>query len=147
MPRLVQRDAELAMLDHRLAQVCAGTGGVIVVEGPAGIGKSSLLAEAGGSAAEAGLRVLSAWGGPLEYDAGWGIARQLFAPLRQSPEWDALATGAAAPARRALDAEGADPAPAGDAMHAASHGLTWLTCGLAARAATLLLVDDVHWAD
>lgn len=32
-------------------------------------------------------------------------------------------------------------------MHAAAHGLTWLTCGLAARAATLLLVDDVHWAD
>ncbi|GIE85981.1 ATP-binding protein [Actinoplanes regularis] len=148
MPRLLlQRDAELAMLDHRLGQVRSGTGAVIVVEGPAGIGKSSLLAAAGDDAAAAGLRVLSAWGGPLERDAGWGIARQLFAPLRRTPEWDALAVGAAAPARRALDDEGATPAPTGDAMHAAAHGLTWLTCGLAARAATLLLVDDVHWAD
>ncbi|WIM93390.1 AAA family ATPase [Actinoplanes oblitus] len=148
MPRvLLQRDAELAMLDHRLAQVRSGTGAVIVVEGPAGIGKSSLLAAAGSGAAAAGLRVLSAWGGPLDHDAGWGIARQLFAPVRQSPEWDALAVGAAAPARRALDEDAATPAPTGDAMHAAAHGLTWLTCGLAARAATLLLVDDVHWAD
>ncbi|BCJ39866.1 hypothetical protein GCM10010168_27260 [Actinoplanes ianthinogenes] len=148
MPRvLLQRDAELAMLDHRVAQVRSGTGAVIVVEGPAGIGKSSLLAAAGYGAAAAGLRVLSAWGGPLERDAGWGIARQLFAPVRQSPEWDTLAVGAAAPARRALDDDGATPAPTGDAMHAAAHGLTWLTCGLAARVATLLLVDDVHWAD
>ncbi|MFI1995148.1 AAA family ATPase [Actinoplanes sp. NPDC020271] len=148
MPRLLlQRDAELAMLVHRLGQVRSGTGAVIVVEGPAGIGKSSLLAAAGTDAAAAGLRVFSAWGGPLERDAGWGIARQLFAPLRQSTEWDTLAVGAAAPARRALDDEGATHAPTGDAMHAAAHGLTWLTCGLAARAATLLLVDDVHWAD
>ncbi|GAA4609155.1 LuxR family transcriptional regulator [Actinoplanes octamycinicus] len=135
------------MLDHRLAQVRSGTGAVIVVEGPAGIGKSSLLAAAGTDASAAGLRVLSAWGGPLDRDAGWGIARQLFAPLRQSPEWDTLAVGAAAPARRALDGDAATHAPTGDAMHAAAHGLTWLTCGLAARAATLLLVDDVHWAD
>ncbi|WP_436530981.1 ATP-binding protein [Actinoplanes sp. HUAS TT8] len=148
MPRLLlQRDAELAMLVHRLGEVRSGTGAVIVVEGPAGIGKSSLLAAAGLDAEAAGLRVLSAWGGPLERDAGWGIARQLFAPLRQTLEWDTLAVGAAAPARRALDDEGATHAPTGDAMHAAAHGLTWLTCGLAARAATLLLVDDVHWAD
>lgn len=135
------------MLVHRLGQVRSGTGAVIVVEGPAGIGKSSLLAAAGTGAAAAGLRVLPAWGGPLERDAGWGIARQLFAPLRESGEWDTLAVGAAAPARRALDDEGATQAPAGDAMQASAHGLTWLTCGLAARAATLLLVDDVHWAD
>lgn len=146
-PLLLQRDAELAMLVHRLGEVRSGTGAVIVVEGPAGIGKSSLLAAAGTDAAAAGLRVFSAWGGPLERDAGWGIARQLFAPLRQTPEWDTLVAGAAAPARGALDGDGATHAPTGDAMHAAAHGLTWLTCGLAARAATLLLVDDVHWAD
>ncbi|GAA2703482.1 ATP-binding protein [Actinoplanes palleronii] len=148
MPRtLVQRDAELAMLDLRLGQVRAGAGAVIVVDGPAGIGKSSLLAAAGSRAAASGLRVLTAWGGPLEHDAGWGIARQLFAPLWQSREWDALVMGAAAPARRALDADLAAPAPTGDAMHAAAHGLTWLTCGLAARSGTVLVVDDVHWAD
>ena len=44
---LLDRDTELATLADRLEQVRAGTGRVIVVEGAAGIGKSSLLAAAG----------------------------------------------------------------------------------------------------
>ncbi|WP_433375703.1 ATP-binding protein [Actinoplanes sp. CA-142083] len=148
MPRvLLQRDAEMAALDARLGSVRAGTGRLILVEGPAGIGKSSLLAAAAQAAAASGVRVLRAWGGPLEHDAGWGIARQLFAPLRGSAEWDALAVGAAALSRRALDADGLEPALDGDAMHAAAHGLVWLACGLAERGPALLVVDDVHWAD
>ena len=148
MPRvLLQRDAEMAALDSRLGDVRAGTGRLILVEGPAGIGKSSLIAAAAQAAAATGVRVLRAWGGPLEHDAGWGIARQLFAPLRGGAEWDALAVGAAALARRALDAEGAEPALDGEAMHAAAHGLVWLACGLAERGPALLVVDDVHWAD
>ena len=93
------------------------------------------------------MRVLRAWGGPLQQDAGWDIARQLFGPVLGGAEWDELAVGAAALARRALDPDTAAPALAGDAMHAAAHGLTWLACGLADRAPTLLVVDDVHWAD
>ncbi|SHN42206.1 AAA ATPase domain-containing protein [Cryptosporangium aurantiacum] len=120
---------------------------MIVVEGQAGIGKSSLLAAVAGAAGESGVRTLRAWGGPLEHDAGWGIARQLFAPVRDGPEWSRLAVGAAGLARRALDADDAEPALAGDAVHAAAHGLTWLACGLAERAPTLLTIDDVHWAD
>src|SRR5215469_10667449 len=107
MPRvLMQRDAEMTALGRHLGEVRRGAGKVIVVCGPAGIGKSSLLA----AAAEAsGLRVLWASGSPLEQDAGWGIARQLLSPVAHDSAW----TG---PARRALDAE---PAVAGDAMHAA----------------------------
>lgn len=145
MPRtLLQRDAELAALSRQLVEARAGAGRVIVVEGPAGIGKSSLLAAIAGAD---GVRTLRAWGGPLEHDAGWGIARQLFAPVRGGPEWAGLAVGAAGLARRALDADGAEPALAGDAMYAAAHGLTWLAHGLAERAPTLLVIDDVHWAD
>ena len=102
MPRvLLQRDAEMAALDSQLGDVRAGAGRLILVEGPAGIGKSSLLTAAAQAAAASGVRVLRAWGGPLEHDAGWGIARQLFAPVRGSAEWDGLAVGAAALARRA----------------------------------------------
>jgi DNA-binding CsgD family transcriptional regulator/tetratricopeptide (TPR) repeat protein len=141
MPRvLMQRDAEMAALARHLGSVRSGTGRVIVVCGPAGIGKSSLLAAA---ADGSGLRVLRAAGSPLEQDAGWGIARQLFAPVVDGSSF----AGAAAPARRALDADEASPAVAGDAMHAAAQGLTWLAYGLAAREPTLLVVDDVHWAD
>ncbi len=143
---LLQRDAELAALARHRDRVLAGSGCLAVVEGPAGIGKSSLLAASGRAAEASGMRVLRAWGGPLEQDAGWDIARQLFGPVLGGAEWDELAVGAAALARRALDPDTAAPALAGDAMHAAAHGLTWLACGLADRAPTLLVVDDVHWA-
>ncbi|HMI69521.1 MAG TPA: ATP-binding protein, partial [Solirubrobacteraceae bacterium] len=138
---LLQRDAELATLRRQIEEVHADEGRVIVVEGPAGIGKSSLLAATARAAAADEIRVLRAWGGPLEHHAAWGIARQLFAPVRGGAEWDGLAVGAAALARRALDPDAGEPALAGDAMHAAAHGLTWLACNLAERSATLLVVD------
>jgi len=44
-------------------------------------------------------------------------------------------------------AKSPEPAFAGDAMHAAAHGLEWLAVNLAERAPAVLVVDDVHWAD
>jgi hypothetical protein len=144
---LLDRDAELAALADRLEQVRAGTGRVIVVEGAAGIGKSSLLAAAGRSAEAQGATVLSARAGPLEQDAAWGVARQLFAPLQCEPAWGELTRGAAGLAGRVLHPETPEPALTGDAMHAAAHGLEYLAANLADRAPTVLVVDDVHWAD
>ena len=144
---LLDRDTELATLADRLEQVRAGTGRVIVVEGAAGIGKSSLLAAAGRSAEAQGATVLSARAGPLEQDAAWGVARQLFAPLQRGASWSELTTGAAGLAGRVLHPDTPEPALTGDAMHAAAHGLEYLAANLADRAPTVLLVDDVHWAD
>jgi hypothetical protein len=144
---LLDRDAELAALAGQLERVQAGSGRVMLVEGPAGIGKSSLLAAAMRAAGARGATVLRARAGPLEQDAAWGVARQLFAPLQRTPAWSELTTGAAGLARRALDPETPEPAFAGDAMHAAAHGLVWLSAALAERGPALLVVDDVHWAD
>ena len=144
---LLQRGSELAALERRLRQVREGSGAVTVVEGSAGVGKSSLLRAATRTAQSTGFRVLRAWGAPLEQEAGWGVVRQLFAPVSQGAEWDRLGVGAAALASRVLDPDQAAPAPGGDAVHAASHGLTWLAHGLAEESPTLLVVDDVHWAD
>jgi DNA-binding NarL/FixJ family response regulator len=137
---LLDRDSDLAAIGRQLAEVRAGSGRVTVVEGPAGIGKSSLLAAVARFAEADGMTVLRARGGPLEQDAAWGVARQLFGRADE-------ALGAAALARRALDPETPEPALAGDAMYAAAHGLTWLASDLAEQAPLLLVADDVHWAD
>jgi len=144
---LLQRDLEVAALTRQVERVASGAGSVVVVEGPAGIGKSTLLGVAARVARRSGVRVLRAWGSPLEHDAGWGIARQLMAPVWRAPEWDDLAVGAAALALGALDPQPERPVAAGDAMHAAAHGLTWLACGLAERGPTVFVIDDAHWAD
>jgi DNA-binding CsgD family transcriptional regulator len=144
---LLDRDAELEALERQLRDVRAGAGRVVVVEGPAGIGKSSLLRAAARTGEAHGIAVLRARGDPLGQDAVWGIARQLFEPLRSRPDWHELTSGAAALALRALDPQAPEPAPAADAVHAAVHGLVWLSYTLAERGPALLVVDDVHWAD
>ncbi|MEX5719010.1 helix-turn-helix transcriptional regulator [Geodermatophilus maliterrae] len=144
---LLDREAETSALERQLAQVRTGVGCTVLVDGPAGIGKSTLLGYAARLAEGWGFRVLRARGGPLEQSAGWGIARQLLAPVVRGPEWDELAVGAAGLAQRALEPDLDTPAPVGDAMHAAAHGLSWLVSGLAERSPTVLVVDDVQWAD
>jgi len=144
---LLDRDAELRALTRQVAAVRDGAGRVVVVDGPAGIGKSSLLAVVARDAEADGVAVLRARGGPLEQDAPWGVARQLFEPLRARQVWGELAVGAAGLATRVLDPELAEPASAGDAMYAAARGLVWLAVNFAARGPALLVVDDAHWAD
>src|SRR5258708_38982511 len=78
---LFEREAELGRIDALLAVARAGGGGVMVIIGPAGIGKSSLLGAAGERARLAGMRVLSGRGGELEGGFSFGVARQLFEPL------------------------------------------------------------------
>ncbi|HUO74396.1 MAG TPA: AAA family ATPase [Solirubrobacteraceae bacterium] len=146
MAVLLDRDAELRELGRRLAEARA-SGRVIVVEGPAGIGKSTLLAAASRMATTDSATVLHARCSPLERYAAWGMARQLFQPLRGRPGWDELTIGAAGLAERALAPEAGEPAHAGDAMHAAARGLVWLASNLAERGPAVLLIDDVHWAD
>jgi DNA-binding NarL/FixJ family response regulator len=147
MAVLLDRDAELTELARRLAVARSGSGSVIVIDGPAGIGKSTLLAAAGRIAHADGATVLRALCSPLEQHAAWGMARQLFEPLRTRPEWDELTVGAAGLAERAVAPEAGEPAHAGDAMHAAVRGLVWLTSNLGERGPAVFVVDDVHWAD
>ena len=110
--RLLDRENELRALARQVTAARAGAGRVIVVDGPAGIGKSSLLGAAASGAEADGVAVLRARGGPLEQDAAWGVARQLFEPLRASAVWSDLAVGAAELAMRALDPATAEPASA-----------------------------------
>ena len=60
---MCERDGELARLEALLAAARAGRGGVLLVTGPAGIGKTVLLRAARERAGQAGMRVLAGRGG------------------------------------------------------------------------------------
>ena len=77
---LLERSAELARIESALSGARDGTGRFVVVEGPAGIGKTELLAAARSAAADGGMRVLRSRGTELERDFAFGVARQLFEP-------------------------------------------------------------------
>ncbi len=146
MAPLAERDVELETVGRLLAGACAGSGGAVVFEGPAGIGKSSLLAAARTAAAE--VRVLAARGGELERELPFGIVRQLLESVvmaHGTGERDALLAGAAALAKPVLFA--ADPEAGVEPSFSVLHGLYWLTVNLADAQPLLVAVDDVHWAD
>jgi DNA-binding CsgD family transcriptional regulator len=144
---LVEREAELETVERLLAAAAAGSGGALVFEGPAGLGKSSLLAATRASAG-AELHVLSALGGELERELPFGIVRQLLEPAVSGydrKEREALFAGAAGLAKPVLFA--ADPESGEAASFGSLHGLYWLTCNLAEAHPLLLTVDDAQVAD
>jgi DNA-binding NarL/FixJ family response regulator len=136
MSALIERHDEVARLAAAARDAAAGQGGLVVIAGPAGIGKSGLLADLRGQ--DAGLAVLSARAGELEREFGFGVVRQLFEGVADA---DALA-GAAAPAAGVFGDAGE-----GVASFAALHGLFWLSANLAAERPLLLAIDDLHWCD
>jgi predicted ATPase len=100
--RLLERERELEALAAAVGAAADGTSGLVLVEGPAGIGKSRLLAAARMLADERGLRVLAARGGELEREFPFGIVRQLFESLLIDGSIDGsagsnLPSGAASP--------------------------------------------------
>ncbi len=145
MGRLLERERELAAVELLLER----GGGVLVIEGRAGVGKSSLVEVACLRAGELGHEVVRARGSELEAGFPFGVARQLFERRlagADTGERAAALAGPAAAVRPLLLGELAD-APAGDSSFAVLHGLYWLVANLAASRPLLIAVDDAHWAD
>ena len=152
---LLERNDARARIESALADARTGRGRFVVVEGPAGIGKTALLAAARNAAAEAGMRVLRSRATEMETNFGFGVVRQLFErPLVEASELERadLLQGAAGVAAGLLGLPGAPPADAPpssgvDPSFAILHGLYWLCANLAAVSPLCLVVDDAHWAD
>jgi DNA-binding CsgD family transcriptional regulator len=144
---LLERDHELEVLDRVVEDALAGDAVVALLEGPAGIGKSSLLAQARAKAAAAGFQVLSARGSDLERESPYGVVRQLF----ESPLLDPVCrarwlTGSAEPAARVF-APAEDDANTSPGSFGVLHGLFWLAANAAADGPLCLSIDDLQWCD
>ncbi|MFH8222094.1 ATP-binding protein [Streptomyces sp. NPDC018057] len=153
---LLERQRELRVLDDALASLAASAegslrgGGLLAFTGPAGLGKTTLMAQLRARALAQGCTVLSARGGENEQELAFHVVRQLVQPpLAAMPEaerreflgswYDIVAT--------ALGLEASDsarvPDPAG-----VRDGLDWVMTRLTvARAPVVLLLDDAHWSD
>ncbi|MEU4475717.1 LuxR C-terminal-related transcriptional regulator [Micromonospora sp. NPDC023888] len=89
---LLERDVETRRIEQKLQWLRAGHGGVLVVEGSAGMGRSSLLKLLYQRASEAGFCVLRARGHEFEGDVPFGAVAQLLEPavparvVREPPE-------------------------------------------------------------
>jgi DNA-binding CsgD family transcriptional regulator len=145
---LLERETELAALQSFVESGKRG-GLLLAIEGPPGIGKTALMAEAKSRAHEASMQVLGARGSELERSFSFGVVRQLFEPLLASPsdERTELISGAAALAEPLFEPEGLVVETGTDSSLATLHGLYWLAANLAARRPLLLAIDDLHWCD
>lgn len=122
---LLERARDLAAIARIAAAACRGEGAALLIEGEAGIGKTSLLEST--AAHPAGMRVLAARGGDQERELVFGIARQLL--------------------ERELGDHAVRENLFGGDEFAAIHRLYWKVADLAECVPLALRVDDAHWAD
>jgi DNA-binding CsgD family transcriptional regulator len=146
--RLVGRETELAHLVDRLEQMVAvGTGGMALVLGEAGVGKSRLIAETVAAATAAGVSVFTgrAVPGGEPYRA---LVEALTVALRgrSLPRDDSLRPYLPALAAVLPDAriEGRIDPPGGVAL---GEGVRRLVAALAGLHGAVLVLEDLQWAD
>ncbi|MET0510135.1 MAG: AAA family ATPase [Thermoleophilaceae bacterium] len=153
---LLERELELRELADALTDAEERRGRVVLVEAPAGLGKTSVLWAASAAAAEAGFACRRARASDLERDFAYGCVRQLLEPVVakvSAPERERLFEGAAGLSRGLFAPSGDTPSgspsatPAADSAFSMLHGLYWLLNNLADEGPLVLCVDDLHWSD
>src|ERR1700734_2883846 len=131
-PPIRGRAGELKVIGALVTALGEGRGGVLVIEGPPGIGKSRLLTELMALADKAGVRTL--FGEAFEYQQTVPFFSLFMAPLSADPrvgDADALRRlGGSADLRYWVVHDLAD------AIHAA-----------AAQIPLAIVLEDIHWAD
>ncbi len=147
----VGRDAELQLLDERYRAASAGRGSMVLVGGEAGIGKTRFLAEVRGRLTACGARFIGA--GALEHtESPLGplveVLHELDAADPVMLQREPMLRTALARLFPAL-VESRDPAPTApaDARRGQFAAMAEALRRFAADATTVVVLDDLHWAD
>ncbi|MER5885052.1 AAA family ATPase [Streptomyces sp. NPDC001941] len=155
---LFEREEALVQFDGMVNDLCGTaedeggppSGGVLVISGAAGLGKTALVAEVRRKALARGCTVISGRGNEAEQGVAYHVVRQLVQPvLAATPEeehrrilgsWYDIV----APAVGLIAGSGdASPDPQG-----VRDGLDWVVTRFAVeRMPVVLILDDAHWAD
>ena len=128
-----------------LGAAVGGDGALVLITGPAGIGKTSLVDACARYAGERGVVAVRVRGDELVMESSFAAVRELlWAQVRDAGAqiWDGAAR-LAAPVFEDQHGVRAD----NDLTASVLYGLYWLVAGLAERAPLAVLVDDAQWLD
>ncbi|CAN5319772.1 hypothetical protein BH24ACT9_BH24ACT9_04500 [soil metagenome] len=146
----LERTDELDRIVAALDAAADGAGRALIIEGPAGIGKTRLVQAARRLAKDRGFGRIQATGDELESSMPWSVVRQLVERSISRYGGDVRERLLAGPSGAALTALGQAPseAPARDVAVARTlHALWWVAADLASFRPLLITVDDAQWAD
>ena len=152
----VGRAAELALLAGRTAAARLGEGGVALISGEPGIGKTRLATEAATRAAADGMPCVRARAVPDEGSPPYWLFRQVLRELTKTyipNEFHRAHLSVIAPEPRARPRRPDSPANDAEQRFAVFESvreyLTAAAAGISGVSGTglVLLFDDVHWAD
>jgi DNA-binding CsgD family transcriptional regulator len=132
IPPIRGRAGEVKVVGALIAAVAQGRGGVLVIEGPPGIGKSRLLTEVLALAEKAGARAL--FGEAFEYQQTVPFFSLFMATLRADPP-----IGDAEAMRRL--------GGSADLRYWVVHDLADAIHAAAAQTPLVIVLEDIHWAD
>lgn len=144
---LLERDHELATAHRAVAAAARGRGGVLVVGGPPGVGRSALL-DAMCVAVPPEFVVLRADAEAAEQDFGFGLMQQLCQPLVSAAAPADLDRWLRGPAEQVRGLLLDEPWSPSHAVHeTVLHGLHSFLVNVSEDRPVLLAADDVQWAD
>ncbi|MBE1558519.1 AAA family ATPase [Nonomuraea africana] len=143
-PELIGREHPAALLRAEISRVTGSHGGLVLVTGEAGIGKTTLVTSAAEQAREQGALVLSGSCWHSDAAPGYWPWVQVIRALRRGGEWPAVEE-AAGGRLSALLGDGArvDGADAFEVYDAVTTALVTLS----QTRPVVVVLDDLHWAD
>ena len=138
-PVILGRDDLLDLMDHLIAEARQGHGRTLFLSGSAGLGKTRLIRATARKAEAAGLRVDGGSVAPQDHQVPLASIREMAAGMRGNADWGTLSQ----------DLLAIDGQHDGDALGARRLIVRSAADRIleAIDRPTLLVFDDLHWAD